>query len=232
MILAAGLGKRMRPLTAIVPKPLIKVNGKALIDHALDRLATFGIKNTVVNVHYIADLMEAHLHQRKAPSITISDERSMLLETGGGVKKALNKLGKEPFFLMNSDSFWIEGVTSNLELLSKHWNAKDMDMLLLVAAATSSVGLPGRGDFLMQADGQLHRRPERQVAPFNYTGTAIISPHIFADTPDGSFSMNYLFDRAIKNNRLFGIRLDGLWLHVGTPEAIQEAEHFIRESAA
>jgi len=231
-VLAAGLGKRMRPITATVPKPLVEVAGKALIDHALDRAAEGGIREAVVNVHWLADLIEGHVGRRSgAPSIAISDERDALLETGGGVRKALAHFGSEPFVVFNSDSFWLEGPKPNLGRLIEVWNPDAMDILLLVAPTATSLGYEGAGDFVMDPEGRLDRRGERRVAPFIYAGVAILKPELFADTPDGAFSLNLLFDRAIERGRLHGLRLDGQWLHVGTEEAIAAAEARVRESA-
>jgi N-acetyl-alpha-D-muramate 1-phosphate uridylyltransferase len=231
-VLAAGLGKRMRPVTATVPKPLVEVAGKALLDHALDRVAEAGIGTAVVNVHYLADLIEGHLAGRSGgPDTIVSDERAALLETGGGIRKALPLLGDAPFVVLNSDSFWLEGPASNLSRLIAAWDGARMDGLLLVAATATSLGYEGAGDFVMYPDGRLERRGERAVAPFIYAGVAILTPGLFADTPEGSFSLNRLFDRAIASGRLFGMRLDGQWLHVGTPEAIRAAEERVRLSA-
>ncbi|MEE8629176.1 MULTISPECIES: nucleotidyltransferase family protein [Methylobacterium] len=232
-VLAAGLGKRMRPITTTTPKPLVEVAGKSLVDYALDRIAEAGIPETVVNVHYLADLMEAHLVRRRGgPAITISDERDKLLETGGGVKKALPLLGTAPFMVLNSDSFWLEGPQPNLRRLVAAWDPERMDMLLLLASAATSLGYDGPGDFNMDKEGRLTRRAEREVSPFVYAGVAILKPELFADTPEGSFSLNLLFDRAIEADRLFGLRLDGQWLHVGTPEALRDAEERVKASAA
>lgn len=232
MVLAAGLGKRMRPLTATTPKPLIEVGGKAMIDRALDRLVAAGIEKAVVNVHWLADLVEVHVGRRDAPAIEISDERKQLLETGGGVVKALGGLGSEPFILLNSDSFWIEGARPNLETMIARWDDTSMDALLLLASTVGSVGYAGSGDFVMDRAGRLTRREERKVAPFVYSGAAILHPRLFEGAPEGAFSLNTLFDRAIENERLFGVRMDGLWLHVGTPESIGEAEEALAESTA
>ena len=231
-VLAAGLGKRMRPITATVPKPLVEVAGRALLDHALDRAAEGGIRKAVVNVHYLADLIEGHVGKRRtAPEIVVSDERGELLETGGGVKKALPLLGDDPFVVFNADSFWLEGPDSNLARLVTAWSPETMDILLLVAPTATSLGYEGAGDFLMAADGRLERRGERKVAPFIYAGVAILKPALFADTPEGAFSLNLLFDRAIAAGRLHGLRLDGQWLHVGTPEAIVAAEARVKQTA-
>ncbi|MCJ2055094.1 nucleotidyltransferase family protein [Methylobacterium sp. J-048] len=231
-VLAAGLGKRMRPVTATVPKPLVEVAGKALLDHALDRAAEAGIETAIVNVHYLPDLIEGHLARRTdGPAIQVSDERAALLETGGGIRKALPLLGDAPFVVLNSDSFWLEGPAPNLRRLIAAWDPERMDALLLVAPTATSLGYDGAGDFVMDADGRLERRGEREVAPFIYAGVAILTPSLFADTPEGAFSLNLLFDRAIANGRLSGMRLDGQWLHVGTPDAIRAAEERVRASA-
>ena len=231
-VLAAGLGKRMRPVTATVPKPLVEVAGKALLDHALDRAAEAGIGTAVVNVHYLADLIEAHLGRRAGgPEILISDERAALLETGGGIRKALPLIGAGPFVVLNADSFWLEGPAPNLGRLIATWDAGRMDCLLLVAPTATSLGYEGAGDFVMDADGRLARRGEREVAPFIYAGVAILKPDLFAGTPEGAFSLNRLFDAAIGDSRLFGMRLDGQWLHVGTPDAIRAADERVRASA-
>lgn len=233
MILAAGLGTRMRPLTATTPKPLIEVNGRALIDHGMDRLAEVGVKTCVVNVHYLADLVEVHVQRRSDMDIVVSDERDVLLDTGGGIRKALPYLGNEPFFQMNSDTaYWIEGVKPNLEHMIDTWDDSRMDVLLLLAETVNAIGYSGRGDFEMAVDGSLTRRAERNVTPFAYAGAAILHPRLFENTSEGAFSMNRLFDRAMEKGRLFGVQMEGIWLHVGTPEAIQDAERAVRESAA
>lgn len=231
-VLAAGLGTRMRPVTDTKPKPLVEVAGKPLLDHALDRAAEAGLTEAVVNVHWLAEQIEAHLARRTgAPRITVSDEREALLETGGGIRKALPLLGSAPFVVLNSDSFWLEGPAPNLSRLIAAWDGSRMDALLLVAPTTTSLGYEGAGDFVMEADGRLERRGERKVAPFIYAGVAILKPALFADSPEGAFSLNRLFDKAIASERLFGMRLDGQWLHVGTPEAIRAAEERVLQSA-
>ena len=232
MILAAGLGKRMRPITTTVPKPLVEVAGRALIDHGLDRLQLAAVDKAVVNIHYLADLVAAHLARRRYPKIVLSDERKHLLGTGGGVAKALPELGPDPFFLINSDSFWIEGIRPNLDLLSAAFDAARMDALLMLAPTVAAIGYSGPGDFTMDATGRLERRGERQVAAFVYAGAAILHPRLFAGAPESAFSLNLLFNAALEAERLFGVRMDGIWLHVGTPEAIREAELCFAESAA
>lgn len=232
MVLAAGLGERMRPLTEKMPKPLVPVSGKPLIEHVLDKLESAGVQTAVVNVHYLADQIEKRLATRGKPRIVFSDERAKLLGTGGGVVKALPLLGNEPFFHLNSDSIWIDGVRPNLQRLAAAFNPARMDALLLLAPTTSSIGYSGRGDFSMNAAGHLRKRGEREVVPFVYAGTAILSPALFAGAPSGAFSLTRLFDRAADAERLFGLRLEGVWMHVGTPDAIALAENAILESAA
>nr|WP_075214376.1 nucleotidyltransferase family protein [Mongoliimonas terrestris] len=232
MVLAAGRGKRMRPITATTPKPLVEVNGRSLIDHALDRLAAAGVEKAVVNVHYLADLIEVHVTKRTAPKVVVSDERKRLMDTGGGVVQALAHLGTAPFYHLNSDSLWIEGTRPNLEVLAERWNPAIMDGILMLASTVTSVGYDGAGDFRMDRTGRISRREERTVAPFVYAGVAILDPRLFAGLPAEPFSLNRVFDAAIAEGRLYGMRMDGTWLHVGTPEAIGEAEASIALSAA
>ncbi len=232
IVLAAGLGTRMRAFNGQIPKPLVKVGGRPLIDYVLDRLAAAGVERAVVNVHHLADQIERHLAARRRPKIVISDERDELLGTAGGIVKALPELGEEPFFLVNSDTVWIDGVKSNLTGLAAAFDPERMDGLLLLAATALSIGYSGRGDFNMAADGRLARRGEREVVPFVYAGAAILTPRFFAGVPAGPSSMSPLFDRAIEADRLCGLRLEGLWMHVGTPEAVAAAEAAILASAA
>lgn len=230
MVFAAGLGTRMRPLSDTIPKPLIKVAGKPMIDHALDRFAVAGLETAIVNVHHLADQIEAHLANRTNPKILISDEREILLDQGGGIGKALPLLGREPFFLCNTDAFWIEGPSQNLHRLAEAWNPATMDVLLLVAATAASIGVDWAGDFSMAGDGRLTRRAEREVAPFVYAGVGIIKPELFAAETREVYRLAPIFFEAAEKDRLFGLRLDGLWLHVGSPEAIEEAESTIARS--
>lgn len=232
MVLAAGLGERMRPLTETIPKPLVRVADKALIDHVLDRLAGSGVERAVINVHHFADAIEHHLARRQRPRVVISDERKKLLGTGGGVVKALPEFGNAPFFHVNSDSIWIDGVRSNLQRLAVAFDPSRMDALLLLAPSATSIGYTGRGDFAMAADGRLRNRAEREVLPFVYAGAAVLSPSLFAGAPSGAFALTRLFDRAGKAGRLYGLRLEGVWMHVGTPDAIGLAEAAILASAA
>ena len=225
MLLSAGLGKRMAPAANGLPKPLVLLHGKALIDHALDRLAAAGVARAIVNVHYKADLIEAHLQRRQAPGIEISDERAALLDTGGGVKKALPRLGPGPFLIHNADSVWIEGVGSNLARLAGAWDEARMDCLLLLAGASASHGYQGRGDFALESDGRIRRRKvEQELVPFAFTGVSVAHPRLFDGSPDGAFSLNLVWSRAIAAGRAYGVRMDGVWMHVGSPDALAEAE--------
>lgn len=232
MILAAGLGVRMRPLTNRMPKPLVRVAGRALLDHVLDKLAEAGVGEAVVNVHYLPDQIIDHVASRTRPRVIISDERDRVLGTGGGVVKALPLLGSAPFFHVNSDTLWIDGVRSNLDRLAEAFDPARMDILLLMAPTTSSIGYNGRGDYAMLPDGALRARKENQVVPFVYAGVAIMAPAIFADAPAGEFSLTRMFDRANEQERLFGLRLDGMWMHVGSPDAVAAAEEAFLESVA
>ena len=232
MVLAAGKGERMRPLTLSVPKPLVPLAGRTLLDHVLDRLAMAGVKTAVVNVHYLPDQIIAHTASRARPRIIISDERDQVLGTGGAVVKALPLLGNEPFFHVNADTMWIDGVRPNLARLAETFDPERMDILLLMAPTTSSIGYGGRGDYAMLPDGALRKRLEHQVVPFVYAGAAIMSPSLFADAPAGEFSLTKMFDRANEQERLFGLRLDGMWMHVGTPDAVNAAEEAFLASVA
>ena len=230
MVFAAGRGMRMRPLTETIPKPLIKVGGKPMIDHLLDRFALAGVGTAVVNVHHLADQIEAHLANHRAPRIVISDERDLLLDQGGAIKKALPVLGDAPFFLCNTDAFWVEGAKPNLDRLAAAWDPDKMDVLLLLAATPTSSGVDWPGDFTMDGFGRLTKREERRVAPFVYTGIGIIKPELFARAPEGPFRLLPYFLAAAEKGRLHGLRLDGIWLHVGTPAAIDDAERLIARS--
>jgi MurNAc alpha-1-phosphate uridylyltransferase len=232
MVMAAGLGTRMRPYNGQIPKPLVTVGGKALIDHVLDRLAEAGVARAVVNVHHLADQIERHLVGRKTPQIVISDERAQLLGSAGGPINAMPQLGGGPFFMVNSDTIWIDGVRSNLKRLAASLDPARMDGLLLMAPTATATGYSGRGDFSMAADGRLKRRGERDVVPFVYAGAAILTPAFFAGVGPGPSSMSPLFDRAVESGRLHGLRLDGIWMHVGTPDAVAAAEAALIASAA
>jgi len=232
MVLAAGLGTRMRPLTERMPKPLVAVAGRALLDHVLDKLADAKVAEAIINVHYLPDQIIDHVAARSRPRIIISDERDAVLGTGGGVVKALPLLGDTPFFHLNADTLWIDGAQPNLARLAEAFDPARMDALLLMAPTAGSIGYSGSGDYAMRPDGTLQRRPEREVVPFVYAGVAILSPALFADAPRGAFSLTRLFDRANEAGRLFGLRLDGIWMHVGTPDAVEAAEQAFLASAA
>jgi MurNAc alpha-1-phosphate uridylyltransferase len=225
MVLCAGLGTRMAPADNGRPKPLVPVGGKALLDHVLDRLAAAGITRAVINVHHKADLIEQHLSNRTRPAIEFSDERAGLLDTGGGVKKALSRLVPGAFLIHNADSVWIEGVGSNLSRLATAWDDRTMDCLLMLAVVSTSHGYHGRGDFALETDGRIRRRRlEQEIVPFAFTGVSVAHPRLFDDTPEGAFSLNRVWNRAIASERAFGMRMDGVWMHVGTPAALAEAE--------
>jgi MurNAc alpha-1-phosphate uridylyltransferase len=224
MVLAAGYGQRMRPLTLTRPKPLVEVAGRALIDYGFDCLRAADIGTAVVNVHYLADQIEGWASRQTSPHIEISDERAELLDTGGGVAKALPLLGSDPFFVINSDSFWQDQGTPALDRLRAAWDDAAMDCLLLLCPLAQTVGYDGSGDFVRDHQGRLERKAKAQGEPLAYIGAYLVHPRLFAGAPVGAFSMNRLWDRAISAGRLFGLVHRGLWLHVGTPEAIPLAE--------
>jgi MurNAc alpha-1-phosphate uridylyltransferase len=223
MVLAAGLGKRMRPLTSTRPKPMVKVAGKPLIDHALDRLATAGIARAVVNVHYLPDSLEAHVLARTAPKCAISDERELLLETGGGMVKALQLL-PDPFFCLNSDNLWLEGPEDCFHQLSRLWDADSMDALLLMVPHTGAHNYRGEGDFHLDPLGRVSRRRPGRIAPFIYTGIQLVSHRLLREAPEGPFSTNLLWSRAIAEGRLYGTTFTGEWYEVGDPDAVVATE--------
>ncbi len=223
MVLAAGFGTRLRPLTDTVPKPMVRVAGKPMIDTVIDRLAAIGVQEIVVNTHHLADVIETHLKARQKPRIVFSRE-DQILETGGGIKKALPLLGSEPFYAINGKIIWLNGKTDALVRLAEVWNDADMDGLLLLQPTTSAIGYDGAGDFFIDQVGRVRRRREWEVAPFVYAGIQILHPRLFAGAPDGAFSLNLLYDRAIEAGRLFGIRHDGEWFHVSTPKQLAEVE--------
>ena len=231
MIMAAGLGKRMRPLTATKPKPLIAVAGKALLDHVLDRLRGAGVKKVVVNVHYLADAVEAHLTSRKhGLEVVISDERKLLMETGGGLVQAADLIDSDPFLAINSDNLWIDGPADTLKLLASHWDDKKMDALLLLVPLARAQNHRGLGDFHMDRQGRLRRRDKSRVAPFVFTGIQILSKRLLRDAPDGPFSTNLLWNRAIAEGRCFGAVHQGLWFDVGTPRSIKLTEATLEDA--
>jgi MurNAc alpha-1-phosphate uridylyltransferase len=223
MVLAAGLGKRMRPLTDSLPKPLLPVSGRTLLDRVLDRFEEAGIERVVINLHYFPDVMETHLKTRRQPPIDLSPE-PVLLETGGGVKNALPRLGTAPFYVANSDILWLDGMTPALLRLARAWNDATMDALLLLQPAVSSIGYDGSGDYFADPLGRLRYRKALELAPFIFAGVQIIHPRLFATAPDGPFSLKRLWDTAEAAGRLWGVRHDGLWFHVGTPQGLAETE--------
>lgn len=224
MVLAAGLGKRMRPLTATRPKPLVRVADRPLIDHALDKLAEAGVARAVVNVHYLADAMAAHLERRTAPAVSISDERDLLLETGGGMVQALPLLRSDPFFSLNSDNIWLDGPQDVFHHLSSAWDAERMDALLLLVPHARALNYRGKGDFHLDPLGRISRRRSGRIAPFIFSGIQLVSHRLLRDAPEGAFSTNVLWNRAIEEGRLYGVSHTGLWFEVGTPEMIAPTE--------
>lgn len=229
MVLAAGHGKRMRPLTDATPKPLLEVSGRPLLDHILDHLRRAGIGRIVVNLHHLGEAIERHLAGVEEPEILLSWERAQLLETGGGVKAALPQLGAEPFFVVNGDVVWLDGVVPALRRLAAVWDPERMDGLLLLHPTITAHGYDGEGDFMMDPQGRLRRRDEREVAAFLFAGVQILHPRLFKGAPEGAFSLNRLYDQAIEAERLYGLRHDGEWFHVGTPEALRLADELLRE---
>ncbi|WP_284179384.1 nucleotidyltransferase family protein [Rhabdaerophilum sp. SD176] len=214
----------MRPLTEARPKPLIEAGRKTLLDHNLDQLAESGITEAVINVHYLPDQIIRHVASRRLPAVTISDERDRLLDSGGGIRKVLPFFGDAPFFTLNADTIWLDGPRRNLVRMQETFDPATMDVLLLVAPVVTTIGWGSRGDFLMDGAGRLRRPDRHDVAPFAYTGVGILKPESFAGKPE-IFSLNRIFDEAAENGRLLGLRLDGVFMHVGTPQALAEAEH-------
>jgi len=223
MLLAAGRGERMRPLSDKTPKPLLALRGRSLIERSLDRLAEAGVAEVVVNLHHLGGQLRERLAGRERPRVVFSEEET-LLDTGGGVAKALPLLGEEPFFVVNGDALWLDGVRPALRRLADLWDESRMDALLLLHPTVAAFGFAGGGDFVMTPDGLLRRRREREVAPFAYAGVQLVHPRLFEGAPEGAFSFNRLWDRAIEAERLCGLRHDGTWYHVGTPEDLALAE--------
>ncbi|HWC62521.1 MAG TPA: nucleotidyltransferase family protein [Rhizomicrobium sp.] len=226
MIMAAGFGTRMRPLTDHIPKPLVTVRGKSLLDHTLDRLVAAGVTMVVINLHYRGAQVQDHLAKRRDIEIRYSLEEE-ILGTGGGVVKALPHFEGESFFVLNSDSVWVEGYVSPLTAMQRIWEPERMDGLLLLASMITAMGYEGRGDFLLDVNGRVSRVPELTSSPFAYTGVQIVHPRLFTAAPAGNFSTNRMWDLAIAKGRLFGIRLEGVWIHVGTPDAREDAERYL-----
>jgi MurNAc alpha-1-phosphate uridylyltransferase len=229
MVLAAGLGTRMRPLTDKTAKPLLKVGGKALIDHLLDNLVAAGVKRAVVNVHWCADLVEAHVKARTDLEIIISDEREQVLETGGGLAKARPLLGDDPIFVVNTVAFWGHGGAEPLKSLSGNFDPYEMDEILLLADTKRCLGFPGAGDFFRDvATGKLTRRGDAETAPWAYAGVRIMKPHLYDNEPAEPFSANRIWNQLIPKGRIKGVLLDDFWLHVGDPQALKDAEMWMR----
>lgn len=230
MVMAAGLGKRMRPLTATRPKPLVPVAGRSLLDHTLDHLRAAGVQRAVVNVHYLADTLEAHLRSVSGIDIVVSDERAQLLETGGGLMKARALLGDDPIFVVNSDNFWLDGPIDALSLLAARWDPAKMDVLLLLIPLARAHCHGGHGDFHIGADGRITSRRQRgRLAPFVFIGVQILNPAILTDAPDGPFSTMTFWERAIAAGRAYGVVHQGLWVDVGTPAAVARAEALLTD---
>ncbi|MFA6125008.1 MAG: nucleotidyltransferase family protein [Sphingomonas sp.] len=231
MVMAAGLGKRMRPLTATRPKPLVEVAGKPLIDHVFDRLRASGVERAVVNVHYLADALEAHLQNRVTGiDIAVSDERGQLMETGGGLVQARDLIGDAPFLVVNSDNLWVDGPSDAIKMLAARWDEATMDALLLMVPLARANHHRGLGDFRLAADGRiLGRRLPGRLAPFVYTGVQILSPRVIADWPEGPFSTMVFWQRAIAAGRAYGLVHQGLWFDVGTPAAIPLTEAMLAD---
>ena len=220
MVLAAGFGTRMRPLTNNTPKPLIKVAGKPMIAYGFDKLREAQVNNAVVNAHYLPQQIIDWCATVEHPFTVISDETDAILDTGGGIARALPLLGSDPFFVLNSDCFWIDKGTPALQRLRSSWHDY-MDFLLLICHPKNTTGYDGDGDFVMSADGRLSRQRQNALA---YIGAYLVHPRLFKFTQAEKFSMNLLWDEAIKNDTLYGIEHEGHWLHVGTPDAISKAE--------
>lgn len=231
MVLAAGLGERMRPLTDNCPKPLLKISGRALLDHALDRLEEAGVTHAAVNAFYLANMIEEHVASRPSPYITVSREEERL-ETGGGIQKALPLLGDGPFYAVNGDALWLNGPTDALVRMAEIWNGQNMDALLLLHSTVDAYGYSGRGDFMCEPDGRLSRRPEQEISPYLFTGIQILHSRLFDQAPEGVFSLNLLYDQAIENGRLFGVVHDGEWFHIGTPQGLEDAETYMKKRYA
>jgi MurNAc alpha-1-phosphate uridylyltransferase len=230
MIMAAGFGTRMRPLTNNIPKPLVKVQGRALIDHVMDRLVAAGVKTIVVNIHYMGDQLKAHVEKRKDVEVIVSDETDAILDSGGGIFKALHHFKGEPFFHANADTVWVEGASHALERLKTAWDPAEMDALMLLAPTVSTVCYDGRGDFMMDADGRLSRVPEGRISPFVWMSMEILHPRLFDGATGHKFSINPLWDKAIEKGRLFGQRLDGVWMHIDRPEAVKQSEEYLADA--
>ena len=224
LVFAAGFGTRMRPITLTLPKPLVRIGGRTMLDHMLDRLAESGVDEAIVNVHWLADQIEEHVQDRRSPCIKISDERELLLDQGGGIVKVLPEFAGKPFFICNTDALWIDDWEPQVARLARAWDGAKMDVLLLLADMKTSVGVEGRGDFFCDPQGRLSRPAPGEAAPYVYSGVGIIKSSLFEDSPAGPFRLAPTFFAAAEKGRLFGLTLEGRWLHVGSPDMIEEAE--------
>lgn len=231
MILAAGLGKRMRPITDAMPKPMVQVNGTPLIGHVMNRLVDAGVEHAVVNLHYFGEQIQDFLSTETRLKITYSPEHD-LLETGGGVKNAMPILGTDPFYVINSDAFWLDGYENALHRLAREWQGDEMDALLMLQSTVYAYGYQGFGDFIADPDGKIDRRPESEVTPWLFSGIQILHPRALDNTPDGAFSLNVVYDQSRNSDRLYGMIHDGEWFHIGTPESIPEVEEFLNQPFA
>jgi len=231
MILAAGHGERMRPITDTIPKPMVNLNGRPLLSHALERLESVGVNDVVINTHHFAEKIETYYKNYQGVNLTFSREKD-LMETGGGVKLALSMLGNEPFFVINGDAFWLNGPTDALTRLSAQWVPEKMDALLMLHSTVDAYGYDGLGDFVCEADGRLTRRDEQRVVPWLFAGVQIFDPTWLRNTPPGPFSLNWVYDRMLQKDRLYGMIHDGEWFHIGTPDGLDKAEHFLTTAFA
>jgi MurNAc alpha-1-phosphate uridylyltransferase len=230
MVMAAGFGTRMRPLTNNIPKPLVKVRGRALLDYVIDRLVADGVETIVINVHYMGDQIREHIAKRKDAEFIISDETDTILDSGGGIFKALPHFKNEPFYHANADTVWVEGASHALPRLRAAWDDGQMDALMLLASTVTTVCYDGRGDFMMDPEGKLSRVPEGRISPFVWMSIEILHPRLFAGMQPGKFSINPLWDKAIAKGRLYGQRLDGVWMHIDRPDAVKESEEYLADA--
>jgi len=240
-ILGAGMGSRMAPLTDHMPKPMVSLDGRPLIDHVIERLKKVGVQKFIVNVHYLADQLEAHLKSHNDPNIIISDERGQLLDTGGGLIKASDHLDDAPFFIHNSDSVWLEDETkpsSNLARMVANFDTSKMQTLMLLADREKSLGYEGKGDFILNEDNTIARRPDTITSDYVFAGVSIAHPSLLQESQEGApqeaskgaFSLNKLWDTSLQKHTAFGLKHHGLWMHVGTPEALSDAQERINQA--
>ena len=231
MVLSAGFGKRMRPLTDTMPKPMVPVNGTPLIGHVMNRLVDVGVERAIVNLHYLGEQIQNYLADENRLEIVFSEEVD-LLETGGGVKHAMSLLGSNPFYVINSDAFWLDGYENTLRRLAREWREDKMDVLLMLQSTVYAYGYEGLGDFDAEASGKLERRQESAVTPWLFAGIQIVHPRALKNTPEGAFSLNVVYDQVSEAERLYGMIHDGEWFHIGTPQSIAETEEFLNQPFA